>query len=127
MNYNKISNQETAAEPVALDTSLSSDSASTSTDVHVPPAEEAEDAAVSTVTYITVVGDLNVRMGPGKGFECRKVIDDGFDQYGRLLKGTEVDILGTTVDGAGNTWGEAAFGYICLKDAERGLVFAEEC
>lgn len=133
VDYSKISDQGSAAESAVQDTSLFNPSNSTSAQdaserfpKNITPVEDVADP----VRYVTVVGNLNIRKGPGKGFDCVNarghIPEDFHDQYGRLNEGAEIYISDTTVDGAGNVWGNAGYGYICLEDSERGLTFAKK-
>lgn len=125
--------KETSGEPVNDIVDLPSDDQSFSLSSTQPPIEP-EVSTKSWELFETKVGCLNVRTGPGKGFGNipNSTIEGLFDphQYDsnhRLNAGAKLEIRSTTVDGAGNTWGELTYGdaYVCLIDAELDMTFCE--
>lgn len=121
INYNAIPTKETAVVETASFTPSESE---------IPP----ETAPVST-PYKTVVGSLNVRRGPGKGFDnvedyvVEGIFSEGeYDAHHRLVEGAKFNVAHISEDGVGNKWGEVEGhdAYICLVDNERQMTFCIE-
>lgn len=80
--------------------------------------------------YTTLVGNLNVRKGPGKDFptaDARDICPEGSDGYGRLKEGADILVADTITDTVGNVWGKLASQpgiFVCIFDKERETYFA---
>ncbi|MDO4290282.1 MAG: peptidoglycan-binding domain-containing protein [Eggerthellaceae bacterium] len=75
----------------------------------------------STGTYVTCVGELNVRTGAGTGCARKskhQLTADGqrhSNAAGQLNNGTTVTVMQVQYDGSGNPWGMIPSGWICLE------------
>lgn len=75
----------------------------------------------TTGTYVTCVGNLNVRTGAGTGFTAKtksQLTADGqkhSNEHGQLNSGTTVTVMEVRNDSGGNPWGRIPSGWICLQ------------
>ena len=82
---------------------------------------QAGSESYSNGTYVTVVGDLNVRTGAGTGYARKsksQLTADGqrhSNASGQLNSGTKVTVMQVQYDGSGNPWGMIPSGWICLQ------------
>lgn len=81
----------------------------------------AQSTTYTTGTYVTAVGDLNVRTGTGTGYRRKsksELTADGkkhSNDAGQLNPGTPVTVSKVLRDSGGNTWGKIPSGWICLE------------
>lgn len=81
----------------------------------------AQSTTYTTGTYVTTVGNLNVRTGAGTGYRRKsksELTADGkkhSNDQGQLNSGTPVTVSKVLRDSGGNTWGKIPSGWICLE------------